>query len=247
MAAEALEERNINLGVAKQQYIMTSLNNIAILMKESLEKMEEKISQCMNSSSGSKTCKNPGMKSGKRNTNDIKEMQNNLGKQLEKLRSEIEKSNMADKMGKSESFNKEIAKLAARQEAIRTELQKLKDNTGELSKEEKDAMTEAAKEMEKLEKDMVNKNLSRLLMERQKQILSRLLESEKAEIKRDKEEKREAETAKSNEISNPNLKIKYKNKTRNGNEMLKMELPALKYFYKNKVDSYVVKLEQNYE
>lgn len=247
MAAEALEARNINLGVAKQQYIMTSLNNIAILMKESLEKMEEKMSQSMNSKSGSKTCKNPGMKSGKRNANDIRGMQNNLGKQLEKLRSEIEKSNKADKMGNSGNFNKEIAKLAARQEAIRMELQKLKDNNGELSKAEKDAMTEAAKEMEQLEKDLVNKNLSRMVMERQKQILSRLLESEKAELQREKEEKREAETAKSNEISNPNLKIKYKNKTRTGSEMLKMELPALKYFYKNKADSYVVKLEQNYE
>jgi len=247
MAAEALEARNINLGVAKQQYIMTSLNNIAILMKESLEKMEEKMSQSMNSKSGSKTCKNPGMKSGKRNANDIREMQNNLGKQLEKLRSEIEKSKKADKMGNSDSFNKEMAKLAARQEAIRMELQKLKDNTEELSKTEKDAMTEAAKEMEQLEKDLVNKNLSRMVMERQKQILSRLLESEKAELQREKEEKRESETAKSNELSNPNQKIKYKNKTRTGSEMLKMELPALKYFYKNKVDSYIVKLEQNYE
>lgn len=247
LATEALEARNLNLGVAKQQYIMTSLNNIAVLMKESLEKMEEKLAQCMNSKSGSKSCKNPGKKGGKLNSGKIKEMQNSLGKQLEKLRSEIEKSNSASKSEKDESLNKEIARLAARQEAIRMELQKLKENTEELSNEEKEAMTEATKEMEQLEKELVNKNLSKMIIERQNKILSRLLESENAELKREKEEKREAEIAKSNEISNPNQKIKYKNKTRTGNEILKMELPELKYYYKNKINSYVVKLGQKYE
>ncbi len=249
MATEDLESRNINMAMVKQQYIMTAINNLAVLMKEALDKMEEQMSQSMNSKAGSKSCKNPGKSSGKRNARDIRELQSNLGKQLEKLKSSMERTKTGSKPGlkDNEGISKELAELAARQEIIRMELQKLKDGTAELSKEEKEVLNSALNEMEKLEKELITKIVNQNTLERQQNILSRLLESEKAELLREKDEKREAKEAKYSKISNPNEKIKYNKNNRTGNNETHFQLPELKLFYKNKVNSYIVKIEQNYE
>ena len=50
--------------------------------------------------------------------------------------------------------------------------------------------------MEETEKDIVNKRISDMTLNRQQEILTRLLESEKAEREREKEERRESSEAK---------------------------------------------------
>lgn len=249
MATEDLESRNINMAMVKQQYIMTALNNLAVLIKEALDKMEEQMSQSMSSKAGSKSCKNPGKNNGKRNAKNIRELQNNLGKQLENLKASMENAKNKSNSGinENEGISKELAELAARQEIIRMELQKLKDGSAGLSKEEKEVLNSALNEMEKLEKELITKTMNKNTLERQQKILSRLLESEKAEFLREKDEKRTAEEAKNSKISNPNEKFKYNKKNRTGNNETHLQLPELKLFYKNKVNSYIVKIEQNYE
>ena len=51
------------------------------------------------------------------------------------------------------------------------------------------------KEMEQTEKDLVNKIINQQTVNRQQQILTRLLESERAEMKREQDEKRESREA----------------------------------------------------
>ena len=245
LALDALDSRNINLAVAKQQYSMTSLNNLALLLNESLEQMNQKMNMSMKSKAGSKQCKNPSSKGGKMSAKSMKDMQQKIGQQLEKLKSGMEgqkKPGMGNKQEQS-GMNREIAKLAAQQEALRNEMQKYQDNLGTKGKKDQGSLNEAGKEMEQIEKDLVNKNISQETMMRQQRILSRLLESEKAEQTRDQEEKRESTEAKNQQISNPGLNYQYNMKKRASQDNIQLILPVLNSYYKTKVNSYIVKIE----
>jgi hypothetical protein len=52
--------------------------------------------------------------------------------------------------------------------------------------------------MDKIETDLVNKRLTKEMLKRQQQILTRLLEHEKAEREREQDEQRQAESARHN-------------------------------------------------
>ena len=246
LTLEAMDNRNINIAVAKQQYTMTALNNLAILLNESLEKMKEQMSMNMQSKGGSKSCQKPSSKGGKMSAKNMKDLQQKIGQQLEKLKTGLEgtKKQGIGNMQQQSGMNREIARLAAQQEALRNEMQKYQDQMGSKGMRDKGSLNEAAREMEKIEKDLINRNITRETMLRQQNILTRLLESEKAEKTREQEEKRESTEANNQKISNPGLNYQYNMKKKASKDNIQLILPVLSSFYKSKVNSYIVKIGQ---
>ena len=245
LSLDAMENRNINMAVAKQQFSMTSINNLALLLNEALEKMNEQMPSKMQSKSGSKSCNKPSSGGGKMSAKKMKDLQQKIGEQLEKLKSGMEgakKPGMANKESQN-TMNKEIAKLAAEQEALRNEMQKYQDEMGSKGIKDQGSLNEAAKEMEQNEKDLVNKRITQETIRRQQNIMSRMLESEKAEQTREQEEKRESTEAKTQKISNPGLNYQYNMNKRTSQDNIQLALPLINLFYKNKVNSYIVKIE----
>jgi hypothetical protein len=93
-------------------------------------------------------------------------------------------------------------------------------------------------QMEKTETDLVNKNLTSETMRRQQEIMTRLLEAEKAERERDQDDKRESNENK-NEFNRNLLEFQQYMQQKNAeNELLKTSSPELKPFYKNLVEQY---------
>ncbi len=97
--------------------------------------------------------------------------------------------------------------------------------------------------MEETEKDIVNKRITQETLMRQQDILTRLLESEKAERQREQDEKRESNEGK--DVPRPDnarfeeyLKLKMRE-----TELLKTIPPSLNPFYRNLVNSYFQNLE----
>ncbi|MFZ4522327.1 MAG: DUF4175 family protein [Bacteroidales bacterium] len=246
LALESMDTRNINNAVAKQQFAMTSINNLALLLNESLQKMNEQKANSKKSKAGSKSCKNPGGKGkGKMSAKNMKELQQSIGKQLEKLKAGMDgpkKDGKGTKDGQG-GMSKELAKLAAQQEALRNEMQKYQDEMGSKGVKDQGSLNEAGKNMEQIEKDLINKRITQETMNRQQQILTRLLESEKAEQMRDQEEKRESTEAKTQKNSNPGLNYQYNMKKRASQDNIQLILPGINSFYKSKVNSYIVKIE----
>jgi len=97
--------------------------------------------------------------------------------------------------------------------------------------------------MEKTEKDIVNRKITQETLERQKEILTRLLKSEKAELEREQEERREATEARDYERSNPEEIMEYFKMKNNEVELLKTLPPNLTPFYRNKVSEYFFRVE----
>ena len=179
---------------------------------------------------------------------DIRQSQENLNQQLQKLKKEMESQLMKGKEKSSNqgdmNISEQLARMAAEQEAIRNEMKKYQDQLNEQGIKDGNNMNDAMKQMEQTEKDLVNKKLLEETIRRQQQILTRLLESEKAEQTRDQEEKRESREAKNPPISNPKAILQYNDLKRQNEGVMKTVQAPFNYFYKNKINDYFLKFEK---
>jgi hypothetical protein len=224
--------------LSRQQFAMTSINNLALMLNESLSQMQSNSKKPGQPGSGS--CKKPGGTGQKPSASSLRKMQEQLNQQIQKLKDGMEKggNKPGDKEGKGSSgMSQELAKLAAQQEAIRNEMQKMED---QINKDGKGggAGGKLAEKMEETETDLVNKMISPETIKRQQEILTRLLESEKAEKEREMDEKRQSNEAKNETLSNPSDFLEYKRQKEKETELLKTVPPSLNPFFKNKVNQY---------
>jgi hypothetical protein len=98
-------------------------------------------------------------------------------------------------------------------------------------------------EMQRTEKELVNKTITQQTINRQKNIETRLLESERAEMKQEKEEKRESQVGRNMRNPNPPKDWDIDKTKQKQTEMLKTVPPNLNYYYKEKVNQYFYNIE----
>jgi len=236
------EHRKRELG-QHLQYVMTSYNNLALMLNESLQSMQQQMQSQM---PGNGSCDKPGGKGSKPSDGDSKGMKEMLKKQLEQM----EKGNKpggkkpgsqqgeGNPMGMPGLGNKEIAKMAAQQTAIRQQLEKMR---GEMNKDGKgngNKLNPLINELEKQEKDLINKKFSNEMISRQKEILTRLLESEKALMERGFEEKRESKSGKDFNYSNQKRIDEYNQQKLKQVELLRSVDPMYRKYYRDKASEY---------
>jgi hypothetical protein len=137
-----------------------------------------------------------------------------------------------------QGMSESLAKMAAQQAKIRQELNKLKEKNG------LKGLNGISKMMEENETDIVNKRITQQTIDRQKEILTRLLESEKAEREREWDEKRESKEGKDNQKGNPELFFEYNREKEKEVELIKTTPPQLSIFYKKKVTEYFQNINQ---
>ena len=230
-----------------QQLVMTSFNNLALMLNESLQSMQAQ-AQAQSKQKGSGSCSNPGGSgkpspgSGEMSSEDMKQM---LKKQLEQMKKGPNPGGKqpGDKPGNGEQGmpglgNEEIAKMAAQQTAMRQQLEKLRNEMNKEGQGKGNQLNPLIKELEEQEKDLINKKFSPEMIKRQQDILTRLLESDKAIRERGFEEKRESNSAKN---INPGNLIRFDeyNKQKLGQvELLKPVDPELTPYYKSKASEY---------
>lgn len=225
-------------GMSRQQLAMTSINNLALMLNEALSAMQE--AQKKQGPPGSGSCNKPGGMGQKPSMANMRQMQEQLNKQIQKLKEGLEKNGNkpGTKGGTGQAgMSHELAKLAAQQAAIRQELQKMSD---QLNKDGTGAgnLSKLTDQMEQTETDLVNKMLSPETLRRQQEILTRLLESEKAEKEREMDEKRQSNEAKNENFGNPAEFFEYNRLKQKETELLKTVPPSLNPFYKSKVNLY---------
>ncbi|MCW3075562.1 MAG: hypothetical protein JWO32_171 [Bacteroidetes bacterium] len=264
---KSLAERNTGDATMRMQSTMTSVNNLALLLNEALEQMQQQMKQQQQQSSkpGSGKCKKPGSGSGQKPSQspampNMRKLQEQLNQQLQQLKDALEKGQKpgekpgdkpGDKKGQKPGGgmgqngntgsgmmpgnSEQMAKLAAQQEALRRQMQGLMDKMKNKGKNPGGNMTDL---MEQTEKDIVNKNITNETMKRQQDILSRMLESEKAEREREQDEQRKSNEAKSENLSNPIQFLEYKRLKEKEMELLNTVPPSLTPYYKDKVNKY---------
>jgi len=236
---DLLNERRISEGASKQQYVMTSINNLALLLSEALKEMQQNLSM---SQAGS--CNNPspnakpgGGKSGKTSMSALQKQLNDALKKLQDGKSGKNGKNQHQSSG--QSMSEQMARMAAQQEAIRRQLQEyLEEMKGELGQGDA-ALNKLLEDMEKTETEIVNKIISDETLKRQQDILTRLLQHERAEREREKEARRKSTEAKNKKNGNPPDLFEYNSIQSKEAELLRTVPPKLKPYYKEKVTEYL--------
>ncbi|MGC6471033.1 MAG: DUF4175 family protein [Flavobacteriales bacterium] len=225
---EEMSERRSKVASEKQQFAMTSANNLALILSETLEQMQKEMANISDKPS-SKMCNKP--KSGGEGMKKMKQMQNQVKDQMKQMLSNKKKG----KMGKG---SKGLAQLAAKQEMIRNRMSELRE---ELSNDlgSKQSIDKLIRQMEENEVDIINDNITLESLKRQQSIMTRLLEAEKAQMERDEEKTRES-TEWLNNLSNRlvNPFEDYQKEKAKQEELLKTIPPTFKPFYKEKVRTY---------
>ena len=230
-----------------QQYAMSSMNNLALMLRESLENMKNQQQSNKSKSNSSQQCNNPSSSSQQQNKpsqQSLKDLQESLNKELERLKKELEQGQQGKKkIGDNAKLNESLAKAVAQQEMIRKmvqrEAERIKAEKGKPSKN----LNEIAKQMEQTEKDIVNKRITHNTINRQAKILTRLLEHEKAEKKQEKDNKRESKIGKDKINIEDKDFIDFKKIEEKETELFRQVQPIFSPFYKEKVNKYFYNIE----
>ena len=238
LSDKEIDKRKISRAVKYQQYVMTHINNLALMLDETLKKMEEE-QNMQNSMDGKGTCTKPG-KSG--SASSMKKLQQKLNKQLKRMKEGMNEGGQKGKKHNNISMSEQFARMAAKQAEIRDKMQSYLDELKEQGINEK-GLKSAAEEMEKTETELVNKILNQETINRQEQIITKLLKSEKAEIEREKKKERKSDEAKSKKVSNPLEYLEYKKIKEKETELLKTIPPKIKPFYREEIIKYFYKFK----
>ena len=211
------KERRRPQASSEMQMTMTSINNLALMLDDHFDMMMQMMA---NAQPSMKKSKQKGQKPS------LSQMQQQLNRKIEELKN-------SGKTGRQ--LSEELAEMAAEQERIRRALQEMQQkmkNDGQMPGGEIPA------KMEQTEMDLVNKQLTDQLIQRQKQILTRLLDSEKSMREQDMDEERKGETAKDYDKEIPKAFEEYLRLKEKEVELLKTVPPKLYPYYKKEVSEY---------
>lgn len=221
---------------SRQQFVMTHINNLALMLNESLQN----INQQMGAGQGMGEDSQAG--EGSPSFESLREMQERLNEMMQQFMDGQQP--MPGETGESPmSISEQMARMAAEQEAIRNKLRDMADemrNQGQQLDQELDGIR---RDMEQSELDILRKDINAQTIDRQQRILTRLLEHERAEMEREQEERREGTTAENYEISNPEAFFEYNRIREREVEMLRSLPPGLRPFYRSLVEKYFLHVE----
>lgn len=236
---------------SSQQYAMTSMNNLALMLAESLNNMQQNMKSKSDSKSKSKgdpksQCDKPG-KAGKKNPKNMRELQDALNKEMERLKKELEGKEKGKsgkpKIGENAQMNEELARMAAQQEMIRKMMQEYAEELKQEGGQATGELDNLMRQMEQTETDIVNKIINQQTINRQNNILTRMLQHEKAQKKQEQEQRRESTEGKDMFDKSNNQFIEF-NKLKNRElELFKQIPPIFSPYYKEKVNDFFINLK----
>ncbi|WP_017257355.1 DUF4175 family protein [Pedobacter arcticus] len=229
LAIEQITEQKISEANRNQQFALTGINNLALMLSEALQQLQNAMK---NAKSGGKGGKHkPGL-------SELSKMQQQLNKNMQKAKDAMQQQGIMPGQKGGKEISESLAKMAQQQQMIRQALQEVnnslnKDGQGKLGNLEK-----IIKQMEQTEADLVNRRITQEALTRQQEIQTRLLEAEKADREREQDNKRESKAPKEfypnyNLILEEYQKLKLKE-----TQQIKTVPPSLNYFYKNKITEY---------
>ena len=238
---ENITENRISQGISNQQYTMTAANNIADLLSDLLQNLQKK-----KSGSG----KGKGKKGEEVSLPDIIKKQKSLIEKMKKGMKPGQKpgekpgekpsSKPGEKPG-GKSGNKNSEQMSGEQFKMYQEQNKLRNQLNDLLKNGSQSGSNAKKvseQMERLEKLLLEKGITRETLQRMQKIEHELLKMEQAAFNQNKDKKRKADTNTKTQVGKTAKPIKVKKLYFNEDEILLRQDLKLQPLYKNKIKEY---------
>ncbi len=223
-ALQHLAERRSPEANREQQFAMTAINNLALMLDEALEQLQNAM-------------KNAKSGKGKSGMAQLQQMQEQLNKNMQQAKQKLEQQGNKGQVPKGQ-MSEEFAKMAQQQQMLREALQKInreenKDGTGSMGN-----LNEAVQQMKQTELDLVNKRITQETLNRQKDLMVKLLDAERAQKEQQEDEKRESQAAKQFPPSYQKMLEHYQKEYSRALEQLQQMPPKLNNYYKNKLAEY---------
>jgi hypothetical protein len=212
---DANRERRRPQASGEMQLTMTSINNLALMLDDHFDMMMEMMANAQ-----------PGKSKKKGKSPSLSQMQQQLNERIQDLKG-------SGKSGRE--LSEELAEMAAEQERIRRALQEMQEKMREGGKM---PGGDLPSKMEQTEMDLVNKQLTDQLLQRQQDIVTRLLDTEKSAREQDMDDERKGETAKEYDKEIPKAFEEYLRLKEKEVELLKTVPPKLYPYYKKEVSEY---------
>ncbi|HRO74951.1 MAG TPA: hypothetical protein PLP27_02250 [Crocinitomicaceae bacterium] len=248
-ALKAFGDRNKNQLNVHTQFAMTSYNNLALMLNESLQQMQQQMQQ----SGKSGSCENPGDgekgkkgQSGQGESGEGGDFKQQLKDQLEKMKQGMQPGGRNPgntpgndgQPGENGLPSSELVKIISQQRMLRQQLEQMRQEMNKDGKGTGNMLNPLIDELNKQEKDLLNKKVGREQLQRQQDILTRLLESEKALRERGFDDKRESKSAKNYNLSNQNRIDEYNKQKLHQLELFRTIDPEYSKYYMDKASEY---------
>ncbi|GAB2700917.1 ATPase [Mucilaginibacter koreensis] len=225
-ALTLMDERRTPEVNRHQQYAMTSMNNLALMLSEVMNQLQRMMK---NSKPGS------GKKQG--SLSQLSQQQQQLNQNMQRMREQLQQQGNQGKSAQS-STSEQLARMARQQQMIRQALEKYSNEETNPGSAGASELNKIARAMEQTENDIVNKNITNESLIRQQQIHSRLLEAEKAEQQREQDKQRESTAGKSFPPGYIKALQNYQQQRTKQTELLQTVPPALNLYFKQRVKLY---------
>lgn len=232
-AMKQLNDLKLSQAFRHQQTAMMSMNNLALMLAESLENMENSMESM---GMPMQSCQSKPGKQGQQSMKNMQQMQQQLSEQLKQMQQKMEQGQQTPN-----SMSEEFARMAAEQEMLRQGMQQMLNDMKENGQVGDDGLNEIIKDMEKLEEELVNKKINRKMVERSQRIESRMLESQKAQEKREQEEKRKSNEFKGTQFDRRIDEILYKESLKKNQEFLRSSPIEFAPYYRDKINEYYLR------
>ncbi|MFY0591679.1 DUF4175 family protein [Roseivirga sp.] len=228
-AVETLKEKRISQAVGKQQFAMTAINNLALLLDDVVQQMQQQMASQMGSNKSGKQ----GQGKNKPQMGGLSDLQKQLSQQIEELK-------QSGKTGRQ--LSEELAQLASQQERLRNALENFE--TGLDGNKLGEKIDKLVEQMEENEWDLINKNITDETIQRQQQMLTRLLDAENSIQERGEDDERKARTAVDYELSIPASLNEYLKAKEKEIELLRTIPAKLNPYYKKETNKYFKKIKE---
>lgn len=232
-AMKQLNDLKLSQAFRHQQTAMMSMNNLALMLSESLENMENSMESM---GMPMQSCQSKPGKQGQQSMKNMQQMQQQLSEQLKQMQQKMEQGQQTPN-----SMSEEFARMAAEQEMLRQGMQQMLNDMKENGQVGDDGLNEIIKDMEKLEEELVNKKINKKMIERSQRIESRMLESQKAQEKREQEEKRKSNEFKGSHFDRQIDEILYKETLKKNQEFLRSNPIEFAPYYRDKINEYYLR------
>ena len=225
-----LGDRQTPEATNNQQFAMTAMNNLALMLSEALDQLQRM----------SKNGQGKG-KSNKQSLSQLVQMQKELNQNMQKAREQMQQGNPAgQKKGQGQNANtsEQFAKMARQQQVIREMLQQIDQDENKDGRSGLGNLDKISQQMEQNERDLVNKRITDEALKRQQQIQSRLLDAQNAKQQRDNDQQRDSRAGKDLPPGYIKALQDYQQVKAKQTEQIRTVCPALNLYYKQRIDLY---------
>jgi len=251
-ALENLGDRRTAEANRNQQYAMTSMNNLALMLSDALNNMQAQMNQ--QKSGGSPK------KSKSQQMQQLSQQQQKLNQNMQRAREQMQREqqqqqgqqqrqgqqNQNRAQGQPQgNMSEQLARMAREQQMIRQEMQRLNNEDRRDGGTGIKDMDKISQQMEQTENDIVNRKITEEALKRQEQIRIRMLEAEKAAQEQEQEQQREGHAGKDMPPGYIKALEDYQQVKEKQTEQIRTVPPALNLYYKKKIKTYFDQLNIN--